>query len=185
MYFPMAGRLGVPTVVVRDPAPGALDHIATVVKALEPRAQVHGEPLSENFRRQMEPSIYGAAVAGFLGLLALLLASVGMAGVFAYVVSQRTREIGVRMALGARPSQVVRLVLGSSLKALVFGALAGLAGTVALSATLVHTLPGVRPSDPLAYAGVLAMLGAAVALASAAPARRATRIDPVRALRWE
>jgi ABC-type antimicrobial peptide transport system permease subunit len=146
---------------------------------------VHGEPLSENFRRQMEPSIYGAAVAGFLGLLALLLASVGMAGVFAYVVSQRTREIGVRMALGARPSQVVRLVLGSSLKALVFGALAGLAGTVALSATLVHTLPGVRPSDPLAYAGVLAMLGAAVALASAAPARRATRIDPVRALRWE
>lgn len=185
MYFPMAGRLGVPTVVVRDPAPGALDHIATVVKALEPRAQVHGEPLSENFRRQMEPSIYGAAVAGFLGLLALLLASVGMAGVFAYVVSQRTREIGVRMALGARPSQVVRLVLGSSLKALVFGALAGLAGTVALSATLVHTLPGVRPSDPLAYAGVVAMLGAAVALASAAPARRATRIDPVRALRWE
>jgi putative ABC transport system permease protein len=80
---------------------------------------------------------------------------------------------------------VVRLVLESSLKALVFGTLAGLAGAVALSATLVHTLPGVRPSDPLAYAGVVAMLGAAVASASAVPARRATRIDPVRALRRE
>jgi hypothetical protein len=185
MYFPMGGGRGLPLVLVRDPAPGTIDRIATIVKQLEPRAELKAEPLSDNFRRQMQPSIYGAAVAGFLGLLALLLASVGMAGVFAYAVSQRTREIGVRMALGARPSQVVRLVLGSSLRALVAGALAGLAGMAGLSVVLVSVMPGLRPSDPVAYGGVLAILAAAVALASVIPARRATRVDPIRALRWE
>jgi ABC-type antimicrobial peptide transport system permease subunit len=172
-------------VLVRDPAPGTIDRIAAIVKELEPRAELKAEPLTENFRQQMQPAIYGAAVAGFLGLLALLLAAVGMAGVFAYAVSQRTREIGVRMALGARPSQVVRLVLSSSLRALVVGTVVGLAGTAAMSALLVHVMPGLQPSDPAAYAGVLAVLAAAVALASAIPARRAARVDPLRALRWE
>jgi len=185
MYFPTGGDRGVPLVLVRDPGPGTIERIAAIVKELEPRAELKAEPLSENFRQQMQPAIYGAAVAGFLGLLALLMASVGMAGVFAYAVNQRTREIGVRMALGARPAQVVRLVLGSSLRALVVGAVAGLAGTAAMSATLVRVMPGLQPSDPAAYAGVLALLAAAVALASAIPARRAARVDPLRALRWE
>jgi predicted permease len=184
MYFPISGH-GVPTIVVRDPAPGAVDRIAAIVKQLEPRAELKAEPLSANFRQQIQPSIYGAAVAGFLGVLALLMASVGMAGVFAYAVSQRTREIGVRMALGARPKQVVWLVLASSLRALVVGTLAGLVGAAGMSSLLVHAMPGVTPSDPMAYAGVLAILAAAVALASVVPARRATRVDPVRALRWE
>src|SRR6185369_8694447 len=108
-----------------------------------------------------------------------------MAGVFAYMIGQRTREIGVRMALGAQPRQVVRLVLTSSLRALAFGVPAGLAGAVALSMVLGRTLPGVKASDPLAYAGVLVLLVVAAAVATAAPARRAARIDPVRALRWE
>jgi predicted permease len=184
MYQPVSGR-SVPTVVVRDTMPGAVSRIAAVVKQLEPRAELTSDPLSANFRHQIQPSIYGAEVAGFLGMLAMLMASVGMAGVFAYAVNQRKREIGVRMALGARPAQVIRLVLASSVRALVAGALAGLAGAAALSALLVRTLPGVNPSDPMAYAGVLAILAAAVALASAIPARRATHIDPVRALRWE
>jgi predicted permease len=184
MYQPISGG-GVPVLVVRDPSPGALGRIEAIVKQLEPRAELTVEPLSANFRQQIQPSIYGAAVAGFLGLLALLLASVGMAGVFAYAVSQRTREIGVRMALGAQPAQVVRLVLASSLSALAIGTAAGLLGAAALSTLLVHTMPGIQPSDPTAYAAVLAILAAAVALASAIPARRATRIDPVRALRWE
>jgi predicted permease len=184
LYQPISGR-GVPVLVVRDPSPGALGRIEATVKQLEPRAELTFEPLSANFRQQIQPSIYGAAVAGFLGLLAMLLASVGMAGVFAYAVNQRKREIGVRMALGARPAQVIRLVLASSVRALVAGALTGFAGAAALSALLVRTLPGVNPSDPMAYAGVLAILAAAVALASAIPARRAAHIDPVRALRWE
>src|SRR5439155_11978429 len=113
------------------------------------------------------------------------IASVGMSGVFAYVVGQRTREIGVRMALGAQPSQIIRLVLGSSVRALACGVLCGIVGAAAISALLAHALPGIHPLDPLAYSGVVLLLGASVVLASAVPARRATRVDPVSALRWE
>jgi ABC-type antimicrobial peptide transport system permease subunit len=128
---------------------------------------------------------HSARLAGFLGLLALAIASVGMSGVFAYVVGQRTREIGVRMALGAQPSQIVRLVLGSSARALAYGLGCGVAGAAAISTLLAHALPGIDPLDPLVYSSVALLLGAAVVLASAVPARRATRVDPVRALRWE
>lgn len=184
MFWPMSGR-SVPFVLVRGRNADAAERVAAVVKQIEPRAQVRHELLEENLKRQTEPSIFGAAIAGFLGLLALALASVGMAGVFAYMIGQRTREIGVRMALGAQPRQVVRLVLTSSLRALAFGVPAGLAGAAALSILLARTLPGVRAADPLAYAGVLVLLVVAAAVATAAPARRAARIDPVRALRWE
>ena len=118
-------------------------------------------------------------------MLALAIASVGMSGVFAYVVGQRTREIGVRMALGAQPSQIVRLVLGSSVRALASGLVCGIAGAAAISALVANALPGIHPLDPLAYSSVVLLLSAAVALASAVPARCATRVDPVRALRWE
>jgi len=185
MYFPMAGDRGVPVVLVHDRGAASVERIAGVVKQIEPRAQVRAQPLAANFRRWIQPSIYGAELAGFLGLLALTMASVGMSGVFAYVVGQRTREIGVRMALGARPAQIVRLVLGSSLGALAYGLAAGVVCAVAISMLLVHALPGVKASEPLVYPIVVLLLGAAVALASAVPARRATRVDPVRALRWE
>jgi ABC-type antimicrobial peptide transport system permease subunit len=155
------------------------------VKQIEPRAQVRAEPLSANFDRQMEPNLIGAALAGFLGLLALGIASVGMSGVFAYVVGRRTREIGVRMALGAQSGQIVRLVLGSTLRPLALGLGIGLALAAGASVLLAGLLPGVKASDPLAYANVVLLLGAAVALASAVPARRATKVDPIKALRCE
>jgi len=79
----------------------------------------------------------------------------------------------------------VRLVLGSSVRALACGLVCGMAGAAGISALLAHALPGIHPMDPLAYASVMLLLSAAVALASAVPARRATRVDPVRALRWE
>ena len=185
IYFPITGRWGAPFVVVHDRGAASLDRIAAIVKQIEPRAQVRAEPLSASFSRKLQPSIYGSELAGFLGLLALVIASVGMSGVFAYVVGQRTREIGVRMALGAQPSQIVRLVLGSSVRALACGLVCGMAGAAGISALLAHALPGIHPMDPLAYASVMLLLSAAVALASAVPARRATRVDPVRALRWE
>ena len=185
IYVPVTGSVGVPTILVRDRRPASVDRVSSMVNQLEPRAQTHAEPLAASFERRMQPSIYSAEVAGFLGLLALGIASVGMFGVFAYVVGQRTREIGVRMALGAQPAQIVRLVLGSSLRALICGLLAGLAAAAAASIVLAHALPGVAPWEPYAYAVVALLLSAAVALASAIPARRATRIDPVRALRWD
>ncbi len=134
---------------------------------------------------RMQPSIYGAALAGFLGFLALAIASVGMFGVFAYVVRQRTREIGIRMALGARPPLIVRLMLASSLRALLIGLIVGLAGAAGTSTLLARALPGVKPLDPAAYVGVVLLFSVAVTMASAVPARHATRVDPVRALRWE
>jgi hypothetical protein len=184
MYWPMSGRW-MPLVLLRDRGVAAIDRVTALVKQIEPKAEVRPEPLSENLRRQLEPSLYAAALAGGLGMLALLMASIGMSGVFAYVVRQRTREIGIRMALGAQPAQVVRLVLASSGRALAAGLGVGLAGALGLSRLMVHQLNGVSPFDPLAYAGVLVALIAAAAAASALPARRAARVDPVTALRWE
>ncbi|MGJ5819335.1 ADOP family duplicated permease [Paludibaculum fermentans] len=185
IYYPITGRWAPPSVVVHDRGAASLDRITAIVKEIEPRAQVRAEPLTASFSRKLQPSIYGSELAGFLGLLALAIASVGMHGVFAYVVGQRTREIGVRMALGAQPPQIVRLVLGSSARALVWGLGWGIGGATGLSILLAHSLPGIDPLDPRTYCSVVLLLSAAVVLASAAPARRAMQVDPVRALRWE
>jgi macrolide transport system ATP-binding/permease protein len=185
LYLPLTGTLGPPVVLVHDRTPATTERIAAIVKGIEPRAHVRAEPLSANFDRQMQPNVIGAALAGSLGLLALGIAAIGMSGVFAYVVGRRTREIGVRMALGAGPGPIVRLVLGSAVRPLTCGLSAGIVLAAGVSKLLAGILPGVGPADPLAYAGVILLLGAAVALASAIPARRATRINPVTALRWE
>lgn len=185
IYVPITGRWGAPFILVRDRGVASQERIAAAVKQLEPRAEVHAEPLSVSFDRRLQPSIYASALAGLLGLLAVVIASVGIAGVFAYVVGQRTREIGVRMALGAQPLQIIGLVLRSSAFALICGLAFGIAGAAGVSILLAHGLPGIRPADLVAYSTVLLVLSATVALASAVPARRATRIDPVRALRWE
>jgi macrolide transport system ATP-binding/permease protein len=185
LYWPMTGSFGIPQLLIADSSPAAKDHIAAIVHGLEPKGRVTFEPLSDNLQSQLAPARYAATLAGALGLLALALASIGMSGVFAYMVRQRTREIGLRMALGAHPGQVVRLVLASHLRALAWGLAAGLAGAFAATRLLRSMMNGVSPFDPLAYAGVFALLIAAAAAASALPARRAARVDPVTALRWE
>ena len=124
-------------------------------------------------------------LAGVLGACALALATVGMFGVFAYAVRQRTREIGIRMALGAQPSAVVRLVLGGHSRAVVGGLIAGLLGGVAASLILRNRLHGLSPFDPISYLGVATILTVAGLAASYVPARRATRVDPVVALRHD
>jgi len=184
MYWPMEGRWA-PLVLVRGGGPGAVEHIGAVVKAIEPRAEIHAQDLAENFRSALEPSLAGASLAGGLGLLALGLAAIGLSGVFAYMVRQRTREIGVRMALGAQPRDAVRLVFTFSLRAVTVGLAIGLGGAAALSGVLASQLPGVRPLDLPAYGAVVVVLAAAAALAGLAPARRAARVDPATALRWE
>ena len=186
VYWPVTGAFGVPQLLIADGGNAAIrDRIATIVHQLEPRGRMTIMPLAENFQSQLEPARYAATLAGVLGLLALGLASIGMAGVFAYAVRQRTREIGVRLALGARPEQVVRLVLMSNVRALAWGLAAGLAGAFAVTRLLKSIMFGVSAFDPMAYAAVLAILIAAAAAASALPARRAARVNPVTALRWE
>jgi putative ABC transport system permease protein len=185
IYFPITGHWGPPFILVHDKNAASVDRIAALVKQIEPRAEVHAEPLSDNFRRKLQPSIYGSELAGLLGTLALVIASVGMSGVFAYVVGQRTREIGVRMALGARPSQIVRLVLGSSARALFCGLVCGIVCAAGISVLLAHGLPGISSARPVGIFRRRIGAHRRLALASAAPARRAANVDPVRALRWE
>ncbi len=118
-----------------------------------------------------------------MGLLSLLMAVVGLFGLTAYAVEQRTREFGVRMALGANPTNVLGLVAGQSLKLVAVGAVIGIVAGIATAAVLRAALFGVRGNEPIIYVGVVVILGVVSVLACWIPARRATRIDPMTALR--
>jgi putative ABC transport system permease protein len=119
------------------------------------------------------------------GALALLLASIGLYGVASYAVSQRTREIGVRMALGAQPSSVVGLVLGHGMILVAAGLAIGLVAAYAAAGLMQSLVIGISPRDPVTFAGTAAVLGVIALLATYIPARRATRIDPLIALRTD
>jgi predicted permease len=131
------------------------------------------------------PTAFTLALVGLAALLSLVLGTVGVYAVVAYSVSRRTPEIGVRMALGARASDVRRMVVRQGGAAVVVGAAAGLAGAFALTRLIESMLFGVSATDPLTYAAVTALMLAVAAAAMWLPARRAARVDPVRALRSE
>ena len=124
-------------------------------------------------------------LSSLFGLLATLLASLGLSGVVAFSVARRTREIGIRMALGAQPGDILRSVVSRMAVLVAVGMIAGLAAAYGLSRLLGSMLFEVRPADPLAFAGACFLLGAVAAVAAYLPAQRATQVDPVVALRYE
>jgi ABC-type antimicrobial peptide transport system permease subunit len=122
---------------------------------------------------------------GIFAGVALLLATVGIYGAVAYTVEQRTGEIGVRMALGAQTLDVLRLVVGQGMKPVLFGLVAGLAAALALGRLIASQLYQVSAHSPLLFVGTIVLLGTAALLACLFPARRASRLNPVTALRTE
>jgi putative ABC transport system permease protein len=128
---------------------------------------------------------FRTVLLGVFASLALVLATIGVFGVLSYFVSQRTQEIGVRIALGAQPADVVRMVVGRGVALAGAGILAGLTAAIPLSRSMQSLLFEVPPFDLRTFAAVAVLLAAVAALASYLPARRATRVDPIAALRME
>jgi ABC-type antimicrobial peptide transport system permease subunit len=163
-----------------------LSEIRRIVRSVDVHIPItYEKTIQQHMAIALWPSWMGAMLLGSLGLLAFILASMGVYGVMAYSVGQRTRELGIRMALGAQTSQVIQLVLrqGMSLAAigLGFGLFAAF-GTTRLAGSLLY---GVNPSDPFIFLGVTSLLALAAFAACYFPARRALKINPVQALRTE
>src|SRR5579872_1841218 len=126
-----------------------------------------------------------ASLAGIMGILGLLLAVVGVYGVVSYAANQRTREIGIRMALGAGRSDILRLISRQGLRPVIVGIVVGVTAAGALTRAMVKLLIGTSPTDPLTYAAVAILLAGVTLLACWIPGRRALRVDPLVALRHE
>jgi putative ABC transport system permease protein len=180
MYF---GALVVRTAL---PPAAMARSVEGAIHAVDPdQAIAHVETMedveSESVARPRLESVLLGVFAG----IAVVLAIVGLYGVLAYAVAQQTREIGIRMALGAESSRLVRDVLGHGLRLMLVGVAAGLVLALALTRYLASLLFDVKPADPLTFIGVCAVLISAGLLASWLPARRAAAVDPMLSLRWE
>jgi predicted permease len=188
-YLPVPpdGRFGLKLLVRSDPAdPAALAAtLRTTVQSLDPKLKIDVLQFGEILKRPLKPLLLVVSLASLAGLLALALAVMGLYGVTAFVVVQRTREIGVRMALGARAADVVRLVLRQGLRLVIIGVAIGLSLSVVATRVLAAALFGVSPTDPITFVVITLLLGAVAMLACWVPARRATKVDPLVALRHE
>ncbi|HYW69739.1 MAG TPA: ABC transporter permease [Pyrinomonadaceae bacterium] len=154
--------------------------------ALDPTLPTYNvRTLSEHLDLPLFPYRMAAVVLGSFGLLAVVLAAIGIYGVMSYVVAGRTREVGVRVALGAARADVLLLILKQGMSLALIGLAAGLLVGFGAARLMVKLLFGVNPADPITFGGVLVLLGLVAALACYLPARRATKVDPLVALRYE
>ena len=170
-----------------DPhVPGTADAIRTALKRMNnDQVMFSVQTMEEIIADSLAARRVSMIVLGVFAVLALGLASMGIYGVISYVVGQRTREIGIRIALGAKRMEVLRMVLREGMKMTVLGVVIGFLAALALTQLMASMLYGVSATDPLTFAGVAAILMIVALVASYVPARRAMRVDPIVALRYE
>ncbi|MCI0568017.1 MAG: ADOP family duplicated permease [Acidobacteria bacterium] len=157
-------------------------------RGLDERLQPTVQVVTDRYDREVERATAALEVIAILGTVAILLSVIGLAGLAGYTVAQRTREIGLRIALGARPSHIVRAILAPMRRPIVIGFVCGALGGSAVANVLrtgIPTMSGLNVFDPLPYVMAMAFFAAVVALSILAPGRRATRINPIQALRHE
>ncbi len=174
--------------VLRSATPPAtqLAAVKQALRRIEPSAGIEVQTLYSSIGLAFLPSQVGAALMGAAGLLGLLLAAIGLYGVMWYSVERRTREIGVRMAIGASSREISRMVLGESARLILWGSTIGIAIALWVTRPLaMFFVPGLSPADPLSFSAVVVVLGAAGLLATLGPVHRAVSIDPMSSLRHE
>ncbi|HET7220387.1 MAG TPA: ADOP family duplicated permease [Vicinamibacterales bacterium] len=188
VYVPLAQQfLSDITFYVRhDPGPSRANDLRQAVVSFNPMLPViHTQPLDEATAIGLLPQRLAAWVAGSVGVIGLLLAALGLYGMTSFAVAQRTREIAIRVALGASRRGVLWMILRQAAALAAIGAAAGLLLAAASSALLQSLLVGLGPLDPIAFGAAALLLAGVLLVASLAPARRAARMDPMRALRSE
>jgi len=186
VYLPLAQAPTASAVLVRmtGDATMAAPLVRRVMQEIDPQLALFGvEPLSETVSGTMSQRRFTMLVLAVFAAAALALAIIGVHGVLSYAVAQRTREIGIRVALGADFARVRRLVLSEGVRLSAMGVGLGLLGALALARVMRTLLYGVGANDPATFAGVAALLGAVALLACWLPARQAARLDPLVALR--
>jgi ABC-type antimicrobial peptide transport system permease subunit len=156
-----------------------------IIQALDPNVRASQTVLARSLGRWLWFSQVGATLSSTLGLLALFLSAVGIYGVMSYSVTQRTREMGIRMALGANRTDVLKLVAGQGLRLTLLGLTIGWVMSLAVTRMIAGMIYGVALSDPMTLASVSIMLTAVAMLSCYVPAHRATKVDPLVALRYE
>jgi ABC-type antimicrobial peptide transport system permease subunit len=158
--------------------------VTTAARAVDPALPLlHVRPMTDIVRRSLARPTFLMTLLTAFAAVALVLAAIGTYSVLAYVVGQSQREMGIRLAIGATPSAIVRLVVGAGLRLVLIGAAIGLALAAALARVMTTLLFGVAPIDVLSFAGAAILIAACSIAASYLPARRASRIDPLVALR--
>ena len=166
------------------PATATAQPVREIVARIAPRVPILELGSLEEFNeRSYATQLWLARAAGCIGVIGLLLATAGLYGVTSYVVAMRSREIAIRMAIGARPQVILRMILGQSMRIALVGLVAGSGVAVAASRIIQSEYHGVRGVDAAAYSAAAVLFLVAMLFASAVPARRASRVDPIQNLK--